>query len=62
MFMENSKSNKSSAPLKVRGQATINIETGDVDFRAYQQGEPVQRNVKKQGGSSFYETEGRKVK
>ena len=60
MFMENSKSNKSSAPLKVRGQATINIETGDVDFRAYQQGEPVQRNVKKQGGSSFYETEGRK--
>lgn len=58
--MESNKKNNVAKPLKVRGQATIDTTTGDVEFKAYQQGEPVQKNVKKQGGSSFYETEGRK--
>lgn len=58
--MENKTNNQVAKPLKVRGTATIDIKTGDVDFRAYQQGDPVQKNVRKQGGSSFYETEGRK--
>lgn len=46
--------------LSVRGRARINRETGDMEFRACQPGEPVQKNVKKVGQSSFYETEGQK--
>jgi len=45
-------------PRKVRGTATFHDDTGDMEFRASQPGEPVQRNVKKSGQSSFYETEG----
>lgn len=56
--MENKSNNQAAQPLKVRGQATIDTTTGDVEFKAYQQGEPVQRNVKKRGQSTFYETEG----
>lgn len=56
--MANENKNIVAKPLKVRGTATIHIDTGDVDFRAYQQGEPVQKNVKKRGQSTFYETEG----
>ena len=51
---------KESKTMTVRGTARIDRETGDVNFRAAQSGEPVQRNVKKYGKSSFYETEGEK--
>lgn len=51
---------KESTVRNVRGYARINMETLDVDFRASQPSEPVQHNVKKYGGGSFYETEGRK--
>ena len=44
--------------LKVRGSAKINRETGDVEFTAAQPGDPVQRNVRKCGKSTFYETDG----
>lgn len=43
---------------RVRGTATFNDETGDMTFRAVQPGEPVQKNVRRSGSSSFYETEG----
>ena len=46
--------------FKVRGTSTIDRETGDVTFRACQPSDPVQKNVKKVGSSSFYETEGAK--
>ena len=46
--------------FKVRGTSTIDRETGDIQFRASQPSDPVQRNVKKLGNSSFYETEGAK--
>ena len=47
--------------FKVRGTSTIDRETGSVEFRPAQPGDPVQRNVKKFGKSSFYETEGEKT-
>ena len=46
-------------PRKVRGTATYHDDTGDMEFRAVQPGEPVQKNVRKSGESSFYETEGK---
>lgn len=45
--------------LSVRGTAKIDRETGDVNFVACKPGDPVQKNVKKHGSSSFYETEGK---
>lgn len=51
---------KAVKPRKVRGTATFHEETGDMEFRACQPGEPVQKNVKRVKGSSFYETEGTK--
>lgn len=51
---------KVSSTMTVRGTAKIDRETGDINFRAAQAGDPVQRNVKKYGKSSFYETEGAK--
>ena len=50
---------KEAKVLSVRGTAKIDRETGDVNFVACKPGEPVQRNVKKRGSSSFYETEGK---
>ena len=50
---------KETKVLSVRGTAKIDRETGDVNFVACKPGEPVQRNVKKRGSSSFYETEGK---
>ena len=49
--------------IKVRGTATfirVGDELRDFEFTGYQQGEPVQKNVRKFGNSRFYETEGRK--
>ena len=55
MFMEN----EEKKPRKVRGVATFQAN-GDMEFRAHQQGEPVQKSVRKKGQSRFYETDGEK--
>ena len=47
--------------MNVRGNAKINRKTGDINFRAAQPSEPIQKNVKKEGNSSFYETDGEKT-
>lgn len=46
--------------ISVRGTAKIDKGSGDVTFRACQPSDPVQRNVKKFGNSTFYETDGAK--
>lgn len=58
--MEEQSNKKAGQPRKVRGTATFHEDTGDMEFRACQPGEPVQKNVKRVKGSSFYETEGTK--
>lgn len=58
--MEEQSNKKAGKPRKVRGTATFHEDTGDMEFRACQPGEPVQKNVKRVKGSSFYETEGTK--
>ena len=58
--MNTAKTSKAGKPRKVRGTATFHEDTGDMEFRACQPGEPVQKNVKRVKGSSFYETEGTK--
>lgn len=53
---------KEANVLKKRGSATINLETGDVDFRAYNEGtSAMQKNVVKKGDAKLFETEGEKV-
>ena len=47
--------------LKKKGCTTINLLTGDVDFRAYNEGGgTAQKNVVKFGEAKMYETEGEK--
>ncbi len=46
-----------SSPLKIRGTATINPDNS-FDFTPSQQGEPVQRSVRKHRKSKVYETAG----
>ena len=58
--MEEQSNKKAGKPRKVRGTATFHEDTGDMEFRACQPGEPVQKNVKRVKDSSFYETEGTK--
>ena len=55
-----SNDNQAVKPRKVRGTATFHDDTGDMEFRAVQPGEPVQKNVKRSGSSTFYETDGQK--
>lgn len=48
--------------LKKRGNAIINIVTGDVNFQAYNEGtSAMQKNVVKKGDAKMFETEGEKV-
>lgn len=58
--MNNVQKTNGKSTLTVRGSAKVNTETGDFQFAAYQQGEPVQKNVRRMGESSLYETEGKK--
>lgn len=52
---------KKSNILKKKGCTTINLLTGDVDFRAYNEGGgTAQKNVVKFGEAKLYETEGEK--
>ena len=54
-------SKKDGKILTKNGVAKINIYTGDVNFRASNEGDPsTQKKVKKIGNSTFYETEGEK--
>jgi len=50
---------KQAEPRRVRGTATFHDDMS-VEFTPQGEGEPVQKNVRKKGGSRFYETEGRK--
>ena len=45
---------------KVRGTATFNDEDRSFEFTPYQEGDPVQKCVRKKGESRFYETDGEK--
>ena len=46
-------------PKKVRGTATIYAD-GDIDFRAYGEGSPTKKILKRSGNSQLYETTGEK--
>lgn len=52
---------KNEEILSVRGTAKINRETGDINFRAYQEGSgPAKEVLKKRGDSQLYVTLGEK--
>jgi hypothetical protein len=44
-------------PLKLRGVGTMNLESGEFDFKPYGEGVALKKKEKKAGDSSFYETE-----
>lgn len=58
--MNNVQKTNGKSTLTVRGSAKVNTETGDFQFAAYQQGEPVQKNVRRTGCCTVYETDGKK--
>ena len=44
-------------PLRLRGVGTMNLSSGEFDFKPYGEGVAVKKKEKKAGDSSFYETE-----
>lgn len=59
--MNTAKTSKAGDILSVRGTAKINRETGDFDFKAYQEGSgPAKEVLKKRGDSQLYVTLGEK--
>lgn len=56
--MTNKTQENAVKPRRVRGTATFHDDTGCMEFRATQPSEPIQRNAKKKGASTFYETDG----
>ena len=57
----NNSNYKAGEIFSVRGTAKINRETGDVNFRAYQEGSgPAKEVLKKRGDSQLYRTLGEK--